>query len=362
MRRARGLAVLLLGAVAGGEMAGPAGVVRATAEAAEPAAAPAAPDEALDLRRISPEQRRRLLRGEAISYGVAETSEKELTAGLALYLTVPLSRLAEYLSGPEPIAQDPAISTYGFISDAAGPEAFPALRFTRAELAEAQSLLDTVPGTQWNLSRREIDALRALKGSLAGAERRAILAAVSQQHRLQLFERWQAYRSDGLAGIVPYARRNEAVADPAAELRAALADVRPFADIAPRIAEALLRPAGPPASGAPRFYWIRRPLQGRPAVTLVHQVLELLPELILQVERHFYVGHSYNSSQVVPGGFPFQSGLLVVSTNRVTTDHVAGFGNDLTRAVGRRQLRAEVLRRLDRLRAVLVQPARPESP
>jgi hypothetical protein len=358
MRRARGLAALLLGAIAGGEMADPAAIVRVSAEAAEPAA----PDETLDLRRISPEQRRRLLRGEPISFGVAEASEKELTAGLALYLTVPLSRLAEYLSGPDPIAQDPAITTYGFLPDAAGPEAFAAIRFTSAELAEAQSLLDAVPGAQWNLSRREIDALRALKGSVAGAERSALLGAVSQHYRVHLFGRWQAYRSDGLAGIAPYARRNEAVTDPAAELRAALADVRPFADIAPRVAEALLRPAGPPASGPPRFSWIRRPLQGRPAVTLVHQVLEVGPELVLQVERHFYVGHSYNSSQVVTGGLPFQNGVLVFSTSRVSTDQVTGFANELKRGVGRRQLRAEVRRRLDRFRAVLVQPARPESP
>ena len=49
----------------------------------------------LDVRRLSSDQRRRLVAGEAIIYAVPETSDVELAAGVAMYLPVPLARAAE---------------------------------------------------------------------------------------------------------------------------------------------------------------------------------------------------------------------------------------------------------------------------
>jgi len=83
---------------------------------------------------------------------------------------------------------------------------------------------------------------------------------------------------------------------------------------------------------------------------------------VLHVERHVYVGHSYNWSQTVVGAVTNPQGAFVISTARVSTDQVAGMGGEVKRAMGRRQLRGEFTRRLERLRTAVQQPRGPESP
>lgn len=317
-------------------------------------------DEALDLRPSAGDQRRRLLRGEVVAYPMIETSEKELAIAVGLYVTGPVSRLRDAFGSVDESSQDAAIAGYGAIPDGAGVEAFSAIRFTAGQLGEAQELLEARPGSQWNLSRRELDAFQALP-SRAGRE--ATLDVINRQYRLLLLERWRAYRSAGLTGIAPYARRGDAIADPAAQLRAAASDAAALAQAAPLLQEALLRyPTTVWPASSSRFLWVRRTLQGRSAVALAHQLVAVGPDLAVQVERHFYVGHSYDASQTISGGLPYQDGTLVFSINRVWTEQVAGIGSEMKRAIGRRQLRTETVRRLERLRAAVSRPAPPESP
>jgi len=88
--------------------------------------------------------------------------------------------------------------------------------------------------------------------------------------------------------------------------------------------------------------------------------------LALYVERQFYVGSSYNASQILCAAIPYEDGVLIVSSNRVSTDQVAGLGGELKRTIGRRQLRGEIVKRFDRIRAALGRPVGPpervESP
>ena len=71
--------------------------------------------QALDIRRLAPEQRRRLLAGDTIAYQVAETSETELGAGVAMYVAVPLARAAEVLTSADVVLKDPSITASGRI-------------------------------------------------------------------------------------------------------------------------------------------------------------------------------------------------------------------------------------------------------
>lgn len=322
-----------------------------------------AQDDAFDVRRLSPEQRRRVLRGDVISYAVAEGSERDLTVGLAMFVPVPPAVMSPSLRGGELIERDPGISAYASIAEAAGPASFAAIRFGASEVAEARALLDAEPGFRFNLSARELEALHAARNEVGPGGASAILEPVSRVYRRLLFERWQAYRRSGLDGLAPYARRGAAT-DPAAELRSGAADPRVIAHLVPRLGEALQRyPAVPVAPAASYFYWIRRLLQGRPAVALVHLVTDARPELILYVERHFYVGHSYNVSQTISGAVPFEGGSLIFATARVSTDQVTGLGGELKRTIGRSQLRGEIIDRFERIRAfVSTRPSRQESP
>jgi hypothetical protein len=180
-----------------------------------------------------------------------------------------------------------------------------------------------------------------------------------------LLQRAQAFQARGLEGIAPYARRH-GVADPAALLRVAAGDARIVAHTMPRLAEALLRfPAEQSATAISQVYWVKRQVQGRPTPILIHHLVDVTDRLALYVERHLYVGHTYNASQILSGAVPYDDGVLVFSSNRVSTDQVAGLGGEMKRIIGRRQLRGEIVKRFDRVRAALARPAPPapvESP
>src|SRR6266478_2196443 len=248
--------------------------------------------QALDVRRLAPEQRRRLLAGDTIAYQVLETSETELGAGVPMYLAVPLSRAAEVLTSADVVLKDPSTTTSGLIP--------------------------------------------------AGAT----IAA--------------------LHGITPYARRSGA-SDPAALLRVAAGDARIVSSLAPRLGEVLLRyPAEQSPTAISQVYWVKRQVQGRPTPILLHHLVDVTPALAVYVERQFYVGNTYNASQILCAAVPYEDGVLILSSNRVSTDQVAGLGGEMKRLIGRRQLRGEIVKRFDRIRAALVQPTGPpdrmESP
>jgi hypothetical protein len=331
------------------------------------AADPPASDEGqtLDVRQLSPEQRRRLLAGETITYSVPETSDIELGAGVAMYLPVPLARVAEVLTSSELVLRDQNITAWGPIAVDATPAALQGFTLVSGELEEAQEVLDATPGTRFNLSTAEIEAFHAARANARPGNRSSVLEAAASQWRIVLLERARAFRTRGVEGIAPYARRG-GTADPAALLRAAADDARIAADVAPRLgAELLAFPAGPSPTATSQFYWVKRQVQSRPDPIVIHHLTDVTAARALYVERQLYVGHTYNASQILCLAIPYEDGVVILSSNRVATEQITGFGSDMKKLIGRRQLRGEIVKRFDRIRAAFVQPAPPvrvESP
>jgi hypothetical protein len=323
------------------------------------AADPALAAEALERLQISADQRRRLLRNEVVSYAVSEGSERQLAVGLAIFVMAPLAQVAEYLASGELIAHDATISAHGLVADPAKPQSWPAARFSRSERDEAESLLEAAPGTRFNLSDAEIGALRALRASPARSGE-APAEQVADEYRKLLRDRCEAYQRGGLAAIPPYARGGGAVTDPAAELRLAISDVERVARYGRELRDALAHyPTAQPPAVVNRVYWIKRRVQRRPQLSLLHQMVLADPDVVVHVERYFYVSHSYNAAQIITGAFAHQEGAVVFSTSRFSTDEVLGLGNQLKRSVGRSQLRDEMRKRLE---AVGLSLSRPVSP
>jgi hypothetical protein len=330
-----------------------------------PADAPTDDGQALDVRRLSPEQRRRLLAGDTIGYQVTESTETELGAGVAMYLPVPLARVAEALTSQDIVLKEPSITAWGALAPGATVAALAGYKLAAGEVAEAQDAFDAVAGGRLNLSAPEIEAFRAARPA-RGADRAAVAEGGAAQWRALLLQRAQAFQTRGLDGMAPYARRG-GLSDPAAVLRVAAGDARIVGHLMPGLADSLLRfPAEQSSTAISQFYWVRRQVQGRPDPILIHHLVDVTPQLALYIERHVYVGHSYNASQILSGAVPYEDGVVVFSSNRVSTDQVAGLGGELKRVIGRRQLRGEIAKRFDRLRAALVKPAAPpermESP
>lgn len=321
--------------------------------------------QALDVRRLSPEQRRRLLAGDTIAYQVIETSETELGAGVAMYLPVPLARAAEVLTSPDVVLKDPSITASGLIPVDATPATLRGLKLASGEIGEAQDVLDAVAGPRFNLAPPEIEAFRAAKGMPRETDRGAIQEAAAGQWRVLLLQRAQAFQARGLDGIAPYARRS-GTSDPAALLRVAAGDARIIAHLAPRLGDALLRyPAEQSPTAMSQLYWVKRQVQSRPTPIVLQHLVDVSPAVALYVERQIYVGHTYNASQILSAAVPYEDGVLILSSNRVSTDQVAGLGGEMKRMIGRRQLRAEIVKRFDRIRAAFVRPPPPvrvESP
>ena len=339
-------------------------VLPASAWAADPPAAEEG--QTLDVRRLSPEQRRRLLAGDTVAYQVLETGETELGAGVAMYLAVPLARAAEVLTSPDVVLKDPSITASGLIPAGATPAALQGFKLASGELGEARDVLEAEAGPRFNLTLAESAAFRAARAAPRCCDRAATLEIATGQWRMLLRERAQAFQARGLDGVAPYARRGS-TSDPAALLRVAAGDARIVAAFAPRLGEALLRyPAEQSPTAISQIYWVKRQVQGRPTPILIHHLAEVTPALALYVERQFYVGHTYNASQILCAAVRYEDGVVVLSSNRVSTDQVAGFGGEMKRMIGRRQLRAEIVKRFDRIRAALAPraapPERVESP
>jgi hypothetical protein len=273
--------------------------------------------------------------------------------------------VAEVLTSPQVVLSEPSITAHGPIPVGATGTTLRAFALTAGEVAEAQDVLDAVPGPRFNLAAAEIEMFRAARRTGCCRDRGAALEAATARWRTLLLQRAQAFQARGLEGIAPYARRH-GVADPAALLRVAAGDARIVAHTMPRLAEALLRfPAEQSATAISQVYWVKRQVQGRPTPILIHHLVDVTDRLALYVERHLYVGHTYNASQILSGAVPYDDGVLVFSSNRVSTDQVAGLGGEMKRIIGRRQLRGEIVKRFDRVRAALARPAPPapvESP
>jgi hypothetical protein len=337
------------------------------ASLAAPGIAPAAETslviEAQDVLQLSVDQRRRLARGEVISYPVTENSDSEIAVGLAVFMPAQVSQLAQYLVSGQLIAQDASISEFAAVPDEVSPGSLVGPRFTSGEREEAESLLEASPGTRFNLSLAEVEVFRAVRGSAGGSVKTGAAEIGSDTYRRLLQQRVQTYRQGGLAGIAPYARSGGAVTDPAADLRLAASDAERLGHRGIDLREALLRyPADQPAQMVSQLYWIKRRVQRRPHLSLLHRMVVTGDGSIIHVERYFYVGHSFNSIEILTGALAYQDGTLVFSTTRVSTDEVLGMGNHLKRTVARGQVRDEMRARLDRLRAAFTKPVVPESP
>ena len=151
----------------------------------------------------------------------------------------------------------------------------------RLGAAETEELLESRPGSVWHLSNAEMEGLRMLRPALGGPARAGLAqATTSAQYRTLLLRRADAYRAGGLGAVEPYVRRGGGTIDPAAELRLAAEDARPLAAASPALPEALLNyPALQHAARPSRIYWVERRLQGRITPVLVHQLVEVRPEL-----------------------------------------------------------------------------------
>ncbi len=301
---------------------------------------------------LTQDQVAKLDRGEIVALKIGEATEKELAISLGIYLPLAPAKLVAYFKSGALASIDPDTIERGDMQPNSDADVFKRFTFSSKQGDEAEGLLDAAANDKFNLSTDEIGGFAPLKTKFAAADDTALIAGVTQHYREILLQRWQAYRKGGLPGIAPYARRDGPEASPAKELRAATVSSKFLARYYPDLYNAWLNyPAELPAGAEEQFYWLNRKVENRPTAILGHRVLQTSDAGSVILSRQFFVGHSYNSSQLTAGCLPYRNGSIVFYTHRTSTDQVAGMGSSLKHSIGREQMKEQMVKNLERIRS-----------
>ncbi len=318
---------------------------------AVPANADNAPDstELLELIGINPAQQGDLKQGVTIPFDVTESGEKELGAGVAMYVLATPQRIIDIVRKGDMASIDTDVIDEGVIMRINPADSLREFSFTTRQTTEAKNFLEAEAGDDFNLSDQEIAMLK--KQSVSDSH--SLTETASQAYRNILLERLNAYQKSGLKGIAPYSRGDDA-ASPAEELQKATVNSKVLARYFPDMYQIWLNyPAALPANAEDSFFWLNRKVENRPTAILGHRMIYIADSGALILGRQLYVGHSYNSSQLTVACLPYGEGSLVFYVNRTSTDQVAGMGSGLKHTIGREQMRAEMVDRLKKLQQLV---------
>src|SRR5262245_50727953 len=142
---------------------------------------------------------KKLLAGEVIAGTIDEKTDRELAVSVAMLETRPLDAVLKTIHD----LRDLENTEFHLLSEPPDDSGFAAAGFTPKQAHEAGELLRAKPGSDFNLSAAEYQALAALAQELGkGAEKTPEgLEAIGEQERQFLRDRYAAYRAQGIAGI-----------------------------------------------------------------------------------------------------------------------------------------------------------------
>jgi hypothetical protein len=290
-------------------------------------------DTVLDRLGYSAEDKAALLAGSIVATDLKRTRDDQLIATVAVLVKAPLTTFADSARRGLNIERDGATTAIGRLDGEAGVKELVAARYDEADRREVDRLFNASADGTFNLAKAELEALSAgLKGDSPKDESAADRA--SQAYQAILIGRYQAYLEKGLDGIADY--EAGARLKPAEELRAAYAQAKPFLDeFFPEFSRALGRfPATPSPGIANGLYWMKRDVEGRPAFILAHQMVQSGDDFVLLSQRQYFVGHTYDTLQVIALALPSGKDTAVFYVNSAYTDKITGFFSGVAQSVG----------------------------
>ncbi|HUI28085.1 MAG TPA: hypothetical protein VL403_18535 [Candidatus Kryptonia bacterium] len=316
---------------------------------ATPALAAPTLDELMADFAFSKEDVQKVRNGELVNTAAAATSDRELAVVMVFLVKTPLEKLVAFLDEDSSFRNDPHVQSAAEIRGQGTLEDFTSIVLQPGGDQEAQHYLSAVPGDTLNLSAAEIAAFRALN-NVGGAGQPKVEEAV----RRTLLGRYQSYRSQGLAGMPPYARSKDKQSKPADDLRRATEAAKNVKKYIPAFYDVLMNyPQGKPAGFKERFFCIRYAMDGRPNFVLRHRFAMPFEDAYVAIDRDFYVSHDYNDTQAVAALLPAADGTLVLYLNRTTTDQLGGFGASAKQAIGESMMAKQIRGIFDKARAGL---------
>ncbi len=290
--------------------------------------------------------------GKIVSFNVAEETQKELAVGLVMHLPAPPAKLITFFKQSDLAMVDPDVVKYHEIAQN-DTNPFKEFMFTPDQHDEVRNLLKVKAGDRYNLSADEIKSFADLKKKSTDLNEADVIESVSVQYQKILLQRFQKYQKHGLSGVASYARK-KIESNPAEELRIAAENSKLLNSFSPNLQKFWVNyPAPLPPGTEEHFSWFNRKVSDRPTAILSHRVLFSSDTGPLILTRQFFVGHTYNSSQLILGCLPYRNGSLVFYTHRTSTDLVTGLGNKLKHDAGREQMKKQMMINLNGLRSAV---------
>ncbi len=299
---------------------------------------------------FGPQHKKALESGEILFSGRPELeplSHSIAVAGAMMLIERPPHELVDAYLSDETLRSHSDILAFGAVPAQGGDVSLLAnFDFSEEEQKEVRRLLRAQAGNEFNLAPSEIEHLAAI------AERDDAAKLVIAIYRDALWQRLDAYRTSGLEGILPYARKSGVLASPAEEMRASLDSTVLLKKYFPEIQGALENyPDSMDAITDSRLLWIKKTVANRPTAALAHRLLLIDRDIAVVAEREFYVGHTYNSMLTVAAVVPYADDALVFVANRTFTEKVRGTG--LRKRMGRKLVARKFAQRFEQLRANL---------
>jgi hypothetical protein len=269
-------------------------------------------------------------------FGVAkvhEVSDREIAVAIACLVKGPPSdALSPFLGDKLPI-DDKLLLDQGMVDSELYETSFAAISLGKDGQDEAQHYLEARPGLGLNLTMDEIKTFQALSSSTAVDQVERLLESMLQT-------RYLAYRRDGLAGALPYARESGEHVSPGEELRKSEKDIKWLHELYPTFHNAWLSyPHNlPDEITGEDFFWAKLNIEDRPVFVLAHRLEASNENMHLVGIRDYYISHFFDVSQRAAVVTQLESGdQLLIYVERAWVDYWSGFAS-LSRKIGQKML------------------------
>lgn len=283
--------------------------------------------------------------GRFVEGSIQSGDQREIDAALAFLVDTSPSHLVEQFRQGLLDRVDPDTIAFAEIEGEPSLTSFEKFALRPEEAKHTRAYAAAKPGEDLNLSSEEIAAFDALGPSPKPAEVEATL-------KRALLARLEAYRTQGLAGIAPYARSDGKTRSAGDDLRSATEAAKHLATLVPNAHRALLAyPSARPEGLEETYEWSHYYAHGDPTFALTHTIFIPEGDAWVVTQRQFYVSGGYNCEQAILSMVPMQQGTLVVYTNRTSTDQVTGFGGSAKRKIGSRLLASQLEKLYEKIQA-----------
>ena len=288
------------------------------------------------------QDRAALQSGRIVATDVERTRDDELIASVAVFLPASVEDLLAGVRSGDGLRADLGAPSVGLLGSEFNAADWQGLAYSDSERDEATKLLGFKGGSDFNLAEDEIAALQSKLDGVA-ARSDDMLDRVSAAYREILVARHDAYVQGGLDGIADY-KHGRTTLEPSAQLAGVADQAKEFlSEHFPEFWNAFSSfPEAQSEDIVSSFYWLKRQVEGRPDFVLMHEMSTGDENYALMTRREYFVGHTYESLQVVAVALPVENGSAVFYVNAAFTDQITGFISGIASSVGQGRMRDDL--------------------